>query len=293
MLRLIATTSLAALLLAACAPPAPDAAEPAGETEAAVVPAGAAEIPSAGLPAEFALTYENENDTAQTSFDIDPAIPAFDESLAARLWADATEEVAAFALMADTDRKTADAEAASSGNETWFRLYSLDITHRASAVLDDVISVATTLSNYTGGAHPNYAMTGHVYRKGETAPLGLETFITDRAAFNNLVIAALVEEKLLRGYEASASDSVEAELREQLTPSAEVPEIYQGRFVLEPSTETGKAGGISVLFSPYDVGSYAEGAYVATVTAADLAPILTETWSGRFGGEPVLEREAP
>jgi hypothetical protein len=63
--------------------------------------------------------------------------------------------------------------------------------------------------------------------------------------------------------------------------------------VLEKSTEAGKAGGISVLFSPYDVGAYAEGAYTVTLTAGELAPILDETWKARFSGEPIIEEEEP
>ena len=48
------------------------------------------------------------------------------------------------------------------------------------------------------------------------------------------------------------------------------------------------------MFSPYDVGSYAEGAYTVTLPAASLTPILTETWKSRFGGEPLVEDdEAP
>ncbi|MFN4025796.1 MAG: RsiV family protein, partial [Hyphomonas sp.] len=84
---------------------------------------------------------------------------------------------------------------------------------------------------------------------------------------------------------------IEASLRELLVPPTDVPEAYQGSFVFEPSTEAGKVGGITVMFSPYDIGSYAEGAYEVTLSAAELAPILTEAWRPRFGGEPVVGKE--
>ena len=108
-----------------------------------------------------------------------------------------------------------------------------------------------------------------------------------------MVIKALVEEKIARGFEATARASIESEIREMLAPSPEHPNLYTGNFVLDPSTEAGKAGGITVLFSPYDVGSYAEGSYEITLGAAGLIPILTETWAPRFGGEPVVEGVAP
>ncbi|MBA3069408.1 MAG: DUF3298 and DUF4163 domain-containing protein [Hyphomonas sp.] len=290
MLRLLATASLAALILAACTPPP---AEPAAGTDLAAAedpaaePASAETPPPAVQPEGFQLAYKLETENYEVSAGIDPAILAFDPPLAWKLWTDARAALDELGATADADRKQADAEQVSSG-ENWFRGYTLDITYRATAVFDDVISVSETYSTYTGGAHPNYALSGSVHRKGEAGALGLAAFVTDFAVFNEMVIQALVEEKLARGFEAAARDSVEAEIREMLAPSPERPELYKGNFVLEPSTEPGKAGGITVLFSPYDVGAYAEGSYEVTLSATDLLPILTETWSGRFGGEPVV-----
>jgi len=288
MIRLLAAASLATLILAACTP---ETAGTAAAMDPAVDVAGAVAAPSA--PEGFELSTTLKSDNYEATAEIDPAILAFDPALAWRLWGHARAELDALAASADEGRKMADENAAETGSTSWFMGYTLDITHKATGVFDDVISVSDFVGTYTGGAHPNYFLGGGVYRQGEEGALALSTFIADPAAFNELVIKALVEEKIEHGFEPSETASIESSLREILVPSAEIPEVYAGRFVLEPSTETGKAGGISVMFSPYDIGSYAEGSYYATIAAADLAPILTEAWSGRFGGLPVVEEDEP
>ena len=294
MLRPFATASVLALIISACAPAGEDEKLPPAEEAAVGEAAGAAPQPAAEAPADFQLSYRLVSENYEVSLEIDPAILAFDPPLAWRLWTDARTELDAFGASADADRKTADADAAA-GGDNWFRGYTLDINHTSTLVLEDVISVSDSLGTYTGGAHPNYVLAGSVYRKGEGVPLGLSAFIADPPAFNDLVVRGLVDEKMARGYGPSMRGAVEAEIREYLAPSLEVPDIYAGRFVLEPSTEAGKVGGITVLFSPYDVGSYAEGAYTVTLPAANIAPVLTEAWAGRFGGEPVAPEgsEAP
>ncbi|MFN3910594.1 RsiV family protein [Hyphomonas sp.] len=283
MQRLVATAAFAALILAACSPPAP-----AGTDSAALDPAAeAASAPADTPPEGFELSHVVESENFRGSSEIDPAILAFDPPLAYRLWTKAKAELDDLGNSANEGRRMADEDAAATGEASWFRGYTLDISHKATSLLDDVISVSDAVGTDTGGAHPNYFIAGGVYRKGEPLALGLDTFIADPAAFNEQVIQALVVVKLERGFEAAARDAVEAELRDLLTPSSENLELYKGKFVLAPSTETGRAGGITVLFSPYDVGSYAEGSYEVTLSAADLAPILTEAWRARFGGEPV------
>ncbi len=283
MIRLAATASIAALLLAACTPAPADT--PAAED--AAVAAASAELAE---PEDFQLSYilETENYTVQS--EIDPAILAFDPPLAWRLWTQAKAQLDDLGQSADEGRSMADADTAASGEDSWFRGYSLEITHKVTGVFDDIISVSDFVGTDTGGAHPNYFLAGAIHRKGETEPLPLSTFITDEVAFNGLVIKALVEEKLARGFTEDRA-VIEAGLRELLVPPTDVPEAYQGSFVFEPSTEPGKVGGITVMFSPYDIGSYAEGSYEVTLPASELTPILTEAWLPRFGGEPVIAEE--
>ena len=295
MLRLIAHAAAAAFILAACAPPPADSASerpeaPAAAVDLSVQPESTPAATPATEPEDFQLSYKRGGETYEVSAEIDPAILAFDAPLAWKLWIDTKAALDELAATADADKAAADQDEATTG-QNWFRGYTLDIAYHATVVLDDVISIEETYSTYTGGAHPNYALSGGVYRKGAPEPLALGTFVTDPAAFNNQVIAALVAEKIARGYEETAQASIQSEIREMLAPSPDHPDLYKGNFVLDPSTQAGKLGGITVLFSPYDVGSYAEGSYEITLTAVDLLPILTADWAPRFGGEPAVEGE--
>lgn len=288
MIRLLAAVSAAALMLASCTAdePASETADPAAQTASAE--------PAAPQPPEgFELSTVRETENYKGTAEIDPAIFAFDPALAYRLWGYADEKLDQLATDAEEGRRMADEDAAETGNTSWFMGYTLDITHKSTLVLEDVISVSDFTGTYTGGAHPNYFLGGGVYRKGEEGSLPLSTFVSDGSAFNDLVIRALADERIERGFEPAERAYVEAGLRELLAPSTEVPDVYAGRFLLAASTEAGKAGGITVVSSPYDIGSYAEGSYQVTVPGGDLAPILTEAWAPHFGGAPLVEEEAP
>lgn len=288
MIRLLAAVSAAALMLAACT-----ADEPVSETADPSAQTASAEPAAPQPPEGFELSTVRETENYRGTAEIDPAILAFDPALAYRLWGYADEQLDQLATDAEEGRRMADEDAAETGNTSWFMGYTLDITHKSTLVLEDVISVSDFTGTYTGGAHPNYFLGGGVYRKGEEGSLPLSTFVSDGSAFNDLVIRALADERIERGFEPAERAYVEAGLRELLAPSTEVPDVYAGRFLLAASTEAGKAGGITVVFSPYDIGSYAEGSYQVTVPGGDLAPILTEAWAPHFGGAPLVEEEAP
>lgn len=285
MIRLLSTVSLAALMLAACTP---EAAEPAAVDAVAETASADAAPPVA--PEGFQTAYSLESETYAVQLDIDPAILAFDPALAYRLWSYGKNSLDELAASADEASKMAAEDAAASGEKSWFMGYTLEIAHKATGIFDDVISVSDTVSTYTGGAHPNYFLGGGVYRKGETDALPLSTFIADPAAFGGLAIKALAVEKQARGY-ADEPATIESSLEELLAPTTDAPDVYKGRFIFAPSSEAGKIGGITLVFSPYDIGSYAEGAYEVTLPASDLAPLLTPDWAARFGGEPVVGEE--
>lgn len=290
MKRLLLTASIAGLLLSACAPKSEvpagaDAAagEAASGEETAVVAAEDAPLPAdLGSPAFEEVTEDYEIRTV-----VDPEIVDFDPSLAKLFFDVAQESLDALKEQAVNDRKSADEDAAADGRESWFHQYSLEYRFEATARAGDVISVQQNVYSFTGGAHPNYSLKGMVYQQGRTDPVPLSEVVADMPAFGAALKAGLVEEKLERGYEVTR-EGVISEVNELLGDDQKAGSESGANFVLEPSTEEGRFGGISVLFSPYDVGPYAEGAYTITIPAADLASITTTEWAPRFGGEPVL-----
>ena len=67
-----------------------------------------------------------------------------------------------------------------------------------------------------------------------------------------------------------------------------------GPVSLAPSTEQGKSSGLTFHYSPYAVGSYAEGGYVAFVPWEMLKPYLTPEGARIFGGtRPKGDEAAP
>ena len=57
--------------------------------------------------------------------------------------------------------------------------------------------------------------------------------------------------------------------------------------VLTPSGSGDKFGGLKVHFSPYEIGSFAEGAYAASIPQSAFRDLLKPEYADSFGGEPV------
>lgn len=284
---------MAALLLAACAPkdeaPAAEGAEEAVAGTASTETAETDTLPAdLGSPAFEETSAEYEIRTV-----VDPAIVAFDNALAQTYFNAARESLDALKEQAIQDNKAATEEAAANGTESWFRQYAMEYRFEATAVEGDIISVLQNVYSYTGGAHPNYALKGIVQQKGQPEPVAIGAVVADAAGFGERLKSRLTDEKLERIYSDMSREMVSAEVTELLGDDANAGSVWGKNYVLAPSTEAGKFGGITVLFSPYDVGPYAEGSYVITVPASELEGKLTPDWSTRFGGEPVLEEIAP
>lgn len=292
MKRLVLTASMAGFLLAACAP-APEApAEEAGAPTAEASPEETAQ-PEA-LPADLGSpVFEEITDTYEIRTVVDPRIAAFDPALAQVYFAAAQVSLDALKEQAVNDSQSAAEDAAANGTESWFRQYAMEFRFEATASEGDIISVLQNVYSYTGGAHPNYALKGIVQQKGRQNPVAISDVVADAAGFGESIKSLLTDEKLQRAYGDTSRETVAAEVEEILGDDANAGSVWGANYVLEPSTESGKFGGITVLFSPYDVGPYAEGAYTITVPASVLAGKLTQEWAARFAGEPVLKKEAP
>lgn len=116
-----------------------------------------------------------------------------------------------------------------------------------------LVSYYLTEYSFTGGAHGNTALTGWTFGMAGNRPGPLKfanlqrNRMESRAAATEIVLPALQEAQRKRGG----------------NPATELPPTFVDNFVLTRA-------GITWLFSPYDVGAYAEGAYLVKVPWTDM-----------------------
>lgn len=141
----------------------------------------------------------------------------------------------------------------------------------------------------TGGAHPNTVVDTILWDAAAKKRVSVRPFFTETAdngpamtALARLIRAAVAKEKTARGAEVAA-DLAKDDWLKGIEPSL----LKLGPLVLAPSTEPGKSGGLSVHFSPYAVGSYAEGLYTVVIPWRDFAQFLSPEGRAVFGGEPL------
>ena len=151
-----------------------------------------------------------------------------------------------------------------------------------SVVADRYISVLRTMIMYTGGAHPNTDLNTILWDDTAKKPISIRPFFKELAdngptltAMRRAIITSLKAEKKKRGIE-EADDS--------WTSGVEPKLLRIGAAALAPSAEAGKSAGLTFHYSPYAVGSYAEGSYEAFVPWGILKPYLTPEGAAIFGG---------
>jgi Protein of unknown function (DUF3298)/Deacetylase PdaC len=256
-------------------PPSPEEAE----VDVPLLPVFAPE--TAGGP--FRLSFNDATSAYEITGEVDPAIAEFDPALAQRLAGNLAQNASNFAATAKADELSANAET-KPGEENWFRGYGYDSTLKVTAQAGDLISIEEMVSTYTGGAHGLYGYGGLVVARGNATPKTLADFVTDKPGFESAVKEFLIEEKIKRGYSPDARAQLIGEVDDALSSG----DTWSDNFSLAASDKPGKFGGITVYFSPYHVGSYAEGSFEITVPYDRLKPMLTPAMAPRFAGVPVL-----
>lgn len=151
-----------------------------------------------------------------------------------------------------------------------------------SVVANRYVSVLRTMFIYTGGAHPNTDLNTILWDDTAKKPISIRPFfkeLTDNGptltAMRRAIIASLKAEKKERGID---------EPDDSWTSGVEPKLLRIGAVELAPSTEAGKSAGLVFNYSPYAVGSYAEGPYEAFVPWDVLKPYLTPEGVAIFGG---------
>jgi peptidoglycan-N-acetylmuramic acid deacetylase PdaC-like protein len=171
-----------------------------------------------------------------------------------------------------------------------FNPYSLIMNWTERYVSDRYLSLLQVAYYYTGGAHGNTGYTSLVWDLSTGEEIGLPDILNNTddgapalKAIARHLRAALVEEKMLRnGYteEEARNDDGLNELKATLDTME--------TFAFVPSRAPGQVAGLTFVYGPYYLGSYAEGDYQLYVPASVFSDFLQPEFAALFGGEPLI-----
>lgn len=133
------------------------------------------------------------------------------------------------------------------------------------------------------GAHPNHLTDTILWDAQAKKRVSIRPFFKETAdngptmkALAKAIRAALIVEKKARGIEDAERDTSLDGVKPKL--------LSVGAIALAPSSEPGKSAGLIAYFSPYAVGSYAEGDYTVFVPWTAFKDHLSHAGAALFGG---------
>jgi hypothetical protein len=229
---------------------------------------------NAASAAEPTPDFSIKTKWVEASIILDARIKA-DPALAANCLAEGKAWAAKNRADADKERK----QDAGLFSNAW----SFERKYETRSVVDGrYLSIIRADYEYTGGAHPNSSSNTILWDRQAGKRISIRPFFTETAdngptlkAMRQVIVASLKAEKKKRGVEGLDEGAIEA-----IEPKL----LKIGPVSLAPSTEEGKSSGLTFHYSPYAVGSYAEGGYVAFVPWDALKPYLTPEGIKVFGG---------
>jgi hypothetical protein len=227
-----------------------------------------------GLAAEPKPDFSIKTKWVEASIFLDAKIKS-DPALAANCLAEGKAWAAKNRADADRERKQTP--------ELFRNAWSYERKYQTRSVVDGrYVSIVRADYEYTGGAHPNSSSDTILWDRSAGKRISIRPFFTETAdngptlkAMQQGIVAALKAEKKKRGAEGLDDGAIEG-----IEPKL----LKIGPVSLAPSTEQGKSSGLTFHYSPYAVGSYAEGGYVAFVPWQALKPYLTPEGVKIFGG---------
>ncbi|KCZ90677.1 DUF3298 and DUF4163 domain-containing protein [Hyphomonas johnsonii] len=284
MLKLACCAAIGALTLGACsgktepaAPAAPDA--PAtnvaatGGAETVVAPP---EVPVVQPGPAHEISVKTDSFTGSSV--IDDRLFEIAPKIAADLAYDSRVRIDAM----DNDATTYKLE-----DPAYFTPFSLTIKWSLVAEAGDLISIEGFTGAYSGGAHGNYYTDARIHDVTTGRELTLRDLLTDPVATVSanlpLIYADIADKRVAAAGDAKSREVFRAESADAISDNS----ILDGEVGLAASTEAGKFGGYTVHFAPYEIGSFAEGAYRITVPQAAFHDGLKPEYRDLFAGEPV------
>jgi hypothetical protein len=179
------------------------------------------------------------------------------------------------------------------------RHWTFETVYSQRSVVGRYVSVVRADSTYSGGAHGNLNIDTILWDRDARRRMNIRPFFRETAdngptlrALAQLARVAVAAEKL-----ANRLGDDEELRRKKLTPAqylkidSQITDGIQpallkiGPISLTPSTEPGKSAGLTFHYSPYAVGSYAEGPYTVVVPWTAFRQYLSPQGAAIFGGQ--------
>ena len=262
------------------APESPAAETPASETD----PADPAVQPESLLPdphetdvADLPRTLTVDDDVLKADVRFDEAIFGFAPAIAMDVVEDARIRL---------DAMHEDAAAYKEADPEYFRPYGLKIDWMVTGASGHLAGLEGFLYTYTGGAHGNYMTDGRIYDTLTGDQLRFTDLLADpdaaAASLARPIYDGIATEKTVRNGDIGSYEQFLGEVEDALGAA----ELLTGEVSLVQSTEADKLGGFAVHFAPYEIGSYAEGAYHVTIPQAEFRDFLKPEYTDLFAGEP-------
>lgn len=168
--------------------------------------------------------------------------------------------------------------------------YDLATRWEVAGEAGPLMSLVKSTYTFTGGAHGNSYLNGRLYETASGERVQIADMFEDVAAASVPVIdavrAAISEQKMERfGATGVPTDTITGEVSDGIPQSGELP----GEIALVASTEAGKFGGLVAMYSPYEIGAYAEGSYQGVISQDVFRDLLKPEYADLFAGAPVYE----
>jgi len=162
------------------------------------------------------------------------------------------------------------------------RRHSYDRSYRQRSVVAHYVAILRDDGSYAGGAHPNSYTDTILWDTTAKKRVSIRPFFKETAD-NGPTMVAL--EKRVRAAACAAKEKRGAGCDNPVDLSGIKPTLLGlGPVTPAPSTEGGKSSGLTFHFSPYGLGSYAEGAYTLFVPWTDFKDTLSVEGAALFGG---------
>lgn len=254
-MRFAAALALAILTLAAC-----------GKREQAAAPAAPGPAQPAGP-----LTYEKKTATSEISLKLPERVGQI-PALYAKLFGEGRSALDQFAEGAVEEVEGLRAAGLPATP------YARAIEYAVAAETPRLLGLTVSSYENTGGAHPNSGMDGLVWDKAANRVVSAAELFRADADLTS-VDRALCEATRTAKRERTGEAAFSGEF-------TDCPPLKSVSMTLAPSTTRGKAGGLTVLFSPYQIGPYVEGGYEIDLPQAAFRAALSPAYAGEFEGAP-------